>query len=223
LLVPGLDLYGTSKLGDLGGTGAIDFIDLARSREGHLLLAIGELHGQSIGSAMLVASARGALRASLQDNQLLDVALERVNRTFTGESGVIMTLLLMRISGDSGEIVFSSAGHDPGFIYDPDSNEFTNLVGMQHALGKLETVDYRMSTHRGFKSGQVLVLTTTGIIETRSATGEEFGAARLQELIRRNALRPAVQIGRELESALSAFRGTTQSSEDVTYIVVRAV
>jgi phosphoserine phosphatase RsbU/P len=223
--VPGLDVYGTTRLRDPDGGESLDILDMAGTREGHLVLAIGDALSHGEGTAMLMGSARGALRAALVGNQRLDAAMERVNRTLctSTDNHLLMSLLLMRIDPETGEVIWSSAGHDAAIIYDSHEDRFIELEGAEIPLGKMESVDYRTHSHAGFASGQLLVLGTDGIWETRNPQGDEFGKQRLQQVIRENALRPSVQIGRELEAALAAFRGELPVSDDVTYVVVRFV
>jgi serine phosphatase RsbU (regulator of sigma subunit) len=231
--VPGLDIYGTTRLRDrdsdsespLDSSASLDILDMASTREQHLVLAIGDALSHGEGTAMLMGSARGALRAALVGNQRLDAAMERVNRTLCTSPGnhLFMSLLLMRVDPKTGEIIWSSAGHDPAIVYDSHEDKFVELEGAEIPLGKMEDVDYRTHSHAGFASGQVLFVGTDGIWETRNAQGEEFGKQRLQKLIRENALRPSVQIGREIEAAIAEFRGEAPTADDLTYVVVRYV
>ncbi|MFT3785872.1 MAG: PP2C family protein-serine/threonine phosphatase [Tepidisphaeraceae bacterium] len=178
-------------------------------------------------SARHCSSRRRAARCASTsvENQKLDQALERVNKTLTlaPDGAVSMTLLLMRVSPDAGRIEWCSAGHDPAILYDVEKDEFVELDGIQLPLGRVEDVDYRLQSRDEFKSGQLIVAASDGVWTTRNDAGEEFGKQRLRELIRQNALRPAIQIGRELESALTTFRGSEPMRDDATYVVVRRV
>ncbi|HQY88293.1 MAG TPA: cache domain-containing protein, partial [Tepidisphaeraceae bacterium] len=56
-----LDIHGVSRYCDQTGGDYFDFIELGESPTGELLIAVGDVMGHGIGSAMLMSSARGAL------------------------------------------------------------------------------------------------------------------------------------------------------------------
>jgi len=59
----GLDIAGRSKYCDAAGGDYFDFIDVANPRERAILIAVGDVMGHGISAALLMASARAALRA----------------------------------------------------------------------------------------------------------------------------------------------------------------
>jgi len=68
----------------------------------------------------------------------------------------------------------------------------------------------------------VLVLYTDGFTEcTHHASGEEFGLARLQRLVRRHVDRPAAEIVDLVFQAISRYAGSGHPEDDQTLVVVR--
>jgi sigma-B regulation protein RsbU (phosphoserine phosphatase) len=72
-----------------------------------------------------------------------------------------------------------------------------------------------------FTVGDVFLLATDGVWETRSATGEPFGKARLESLLARHARESARDILEAVLHDLSAFAHDTAPRDDVTVVVVR--
>ena len=71
------------------------------------------------------------------------------------------------------------------------------------------------------KPGQILVLTTDGVMETHNQKGEMFGKDRIKEVIRRNAGLDAEGIRRAIFNAVENFRGKAPQEDDITLVVVR--
>ncbi len=68
--------------------------------------------------------------------------------------------------------------------------------------------------------GDRLVLYTDGLTDTTGPSGEFFGAARLEEHLRRRAAAPAGTILTDLLAALEQFRGQTEPFDDLTLLVL---
>ncbi|MDP2319301.1 MAG: GAF domain-containing protein [Acidobacteriota bacterium] len=69
--------------------------------------------------------------------------------------------------------------------------------------------------------GDVFVFSSDGISEAFDEAGEEFGPARLFEVIERTHAKPAKEIVGELFGAVQAFCGDAEQSDDRTVVVVK--
>jgi serine phosphatase RsbU (regulator of sigma subunit) len=222
--VPGLDIYGTSKYCDATGGDYFDYVDVASTPEGDLLVVVGDVMGHGIGSAMLMASARGALRASLLANENLADALRRVNEILVhGESGLFMTLLLMRVDPGTGKVQWTSAGHDAAMIYSSSDGTIRELDGAEIPLGLMSGTDYQVYDASGLRKGDVMIVGTDGIWETKNAAGDEYGKDRMMQILKSNHAQPAAEIGSLLENDVAYFRDKAPIHDDVTYVIIRFV
>jgi serine phosphatase RsbU (regulator of sigma subunit) len=69
--------------------------------------------------------------------------------------------------------------------------------------------------------GEALVLVTDGILETRSPSGEEFGAAGVASVVRAQVRKPAAWIVSALFEALIDHSRETNLADDATVLVIR--
>ena len=76
------------------------------------------------------------------------------------------------------------AGHEPAIVYDANIDAFEELNGPGVILGVSEESVYKEST-RAIRPGQVILLATDGIHETRNAIGDMFGEKPDKETIAR--------------------------------------
>src|SRR5699024_11919658 len=66
----------------------------------------------------------------------------------------------------SGLLKFASAGHEPGFIYRNETNEFEEIKAKGLVLGVLKNTAYRQY-ELTLKKGDMIVLLTDGVTECR--------------------------------------------------------
>jgi sigma-B regulation protein RsbU (phosphoserine phosphatase) len=218
----GFDIVGASSYCDKTGGDYYDFIPLQSDRLG---VVVGDVSGHGIPSALLMTTARALLRQRSAMGGSLSGIITDVNRQFTQdveESGRFMTLFYSEIDSRTKSITWVRAGHDPALVYDPATDSFDMLQGNGMALGVV--ADMEFAEHRlQLKPGQVVVIGTDGIWESRNQTGEMFGKKRFGELIRKEVSTSAGEIVRSVLDAVAEFRKPGSQDDDVTLVVIRVL
>ena len=170
-----------------------------------------------------MTTARAFLRArTFQPGSLAQVVTD-VNRHLTAdlyETGRFMTLFYLTIDPAANRLGWVRAGHDPAMVFSLESGQFGELKGAGIPLGVDQDWRYEEATAL-IKPGQILVLTTDGIMETHNQKGDMFGKDRIKEVIRRNADLDADGIHRAVIDAVEDFRGKAPREDDVTLVVVK--
>lgn len=226
-VIDGLDIAGKSIYCDQTGGDYIDFIETQIEGNRTQIIAIGDVSGHGIPSALLMASARAFLRQRLALSGTLDQVVSDVNVQFCNDvqnTGRFMTLFVCALDLDNYTLKWIRAGQDPALLYDPTADKFAELEqdgGIP--LGVDETYIYKESTipKNTFKSGQILFIGTDGIWESRNENKEMFGKERIKKVIRDNKDAKAQKIMDNLLDDLDTFMGSCAYSDDVTLIVVK--
>ncbi len=224
LKIDGLDIAGKSLYCDETGGDYYDFIILDASKNKKIGVAIGDVSGHGIPSALLMATARSSLRQRLSfpgntARIITDVNLQLVHDI--EDSGQFMTMFFMTIDTANQKLQWVRAGHDPGIFYDPATDKFAELKGPGMALGVFEDFQYEMNERTGLTKGQIIVLSTDGVWEAHNPDGEIFGKNRLFEIIRRNATKKAQEIIETVFAALNQFQNNSKTEDDITLVVVK--
>ncbi|MBC7785796.1 MAG: SpoIIE family protein phosphatase [Burkholderiales bacterium] len=218
----GLEVAACSKYCDSTGGDYYDFIECASFPCHKTLIAVGDVTGHGIGAAMMMSSARGAVRASCRGAPSLGHILTQVNNVLAGGSrnGMFMTLLLVFVDTDTGYAHWTNAGHDPAIVFDPATDSFQELSSGDMPLGIESDVVYREFSRKCAQPGTILLLGTDGIWEARNAAGEMFGKQRLREIVRaHHASSESISDG--IKQAMQAFVGDAPLKDDVTFVVIR--
>ena len=220
--MPGIQIAGTSLYCDETGGDYFDFMEIERSGLRRLAAVIADVSGHGVSAALLMTSMRALLRArsSLPGGpQEIVRFLNRRISLDTEETGQFVTLFYLEVELQTRTVEWVRAGHEPAYLYRPRADRFETLDGQGAALGIEE--ESRYSINRTFvRSGNILVLTTDGIFETRRHR-EMFGRQRFMEVVRRNHHLDAVGIRDAVLAAIDDFRGRTRQEDDVTLVVIK--
>jgi serine phosphatase RsbU (regulator of sigma subunit) len=220
---PRLDVAGRSKYCDETGGDYFDFIDVSGLSPNSLLIAVGDVMGHGIPSALVMATARAALRTNALRRDGLADLMTRTNQVLAADNRHerFMTLSLVLIDAESRGVKWASGGHDPAIVFDPASRTFRELEGGELPLGVAEGVQYEEYQCDPLPAGSVLVVGTDGVWEMFDEAGQQYGKRRLQAVIQAHHASPAAEIAAALEADLKQFRGGVIPRDDVTFVIVK--
>jgi sigma-B regulation protein RsbU (phosphoserine phosphatase) len=193
------------------------------------LIVVGDALGHGISSALLMATARAALRASAAAPgplRLGDV-LARVNAVLChgARSGRFMTMMLLLLDAPTRSIRWARAGHEPFILYNPLNDTFIKPPGGGLPLGIEPAVTYEEQRYEGLEPGTLLVAATDGLFEAQNPAGEMFGRERVRDVLREvaGAGAAAQSIVDRLDAELTHFLAGAAVRDDVTFVVIRVL
>lgn len=221
--VSGLDIAGTSIYCDETGGDYFDYITQTTFGKQAIAIVIGDVTGHGIAAALLMTTGRALLRSRLDQSGSLDQIITDVNRHLFDEDleGRFMTMLCLVVDPEQRHACWVGAGHDAALVYDPATDQFSEWSGEDPPLAVI--ADYRFTECRTdhWPDGAIITVGTDGIWEQRNPAGEMFGKARLCEVIRAHADRPAAEIVTAITDTLTRFRSSVDQTDDVTVVVIR--
>lgn len=225
--LPGFDIAGTSLYSDATGGDYFDFLEATHARQNRFGVIIGDVTGHGVAAALLMTTARAFLRMrSFQPGSLASV-VDDVNRLLcadVGDSGRFMTLFYLAIDTEKKRLHWVRAGHDPIILYDAATGVVTDIPDQGGPpLGIVTGARYAENSTAGFAPGQVALLATDGLWESRNAAGEMYGKDRVRESLRRNADKPAAAIVTAVLGELQRFLGPDQPDDDVTLVAIKVL
>ena len=210
----GFEVYGKSiPSAEMGG----DLIDVIAS-DGSLLVYIADVSGHGLAAGQLMGMLKTAMRLAVQFGQTPVVLLESADRVLPGLKGPDMyaTLALLQFDG-SAEAEYSSAGHVPILHYRYRSRDTAALSMEQFPLGLIPGGCYA-SQRVMYSSGDLFLLLTDGISEVPNEKDEDFGLARLEQLLTQHAAQPLPQIW---DLIMTGVRQHGIQQDDQTLLLVR--
>ncbi len=230
---PGVVRYGALRIGgycspasSCGG----DWWMHRRLSGERVLVVIGDATGHGIHSAMIAATARGAVEAltALDDNlaspeqalRAIDSAIRNV-----GEHHVLMTAFAAILDGATGALHYANAGQNFPYVLrrgaDGKLADAAILATAGNPLGDREiSVEIRTGT-RTMSAGDVFVCFTDGLVERSNATGHMFGDRRLVRVLRgkdADQEHSLDELCKHVTEAVESYAGGEPASDDVTFV-----
>jgi len=206
-----------------------DFYDFFMVDDKHLCFVIGDVSGKGIPASLFMAVSRALVRAVTNmtrtyanNGRLPEEVLTRVNQELCRENDVLMfvTLFYGILDTQTGEIVYSTAGHNPPFVLSP----LRGVLPLQHLhaspLGVKSATQYRSHTIT-LRAYETLFLYTDGITEALDTEGQLFSEPRLQ-LFLQNCLHGTAEVlARDTLSEVKKFSGGAPASDDMTVLALK--
>jgi phosphoserine phosphatase RsbU/P len=222
-IVPGLDIAGKSVFCEGAGGDYYDYIVTEPKNAHKIGLAVGDVSDHGLPSALLMATARAALRQRANQSGPLSAIVTDVNRQLSQDvedSGRFMSLFFCEIDAKKQHLTWVRAGHDPALIYDSATETFNTLEGEGLPLGVFEESSYEQ-LQTPVQAGQILIIGTDGIWETRRSQGDLFGKKRLKAIVQKHAHRSAKEIVEAIFEAVAQFCHPLKPDDDVTLVVAK--
>ena len=222
--VQGLDIAGRNVSCDEIGGDYFDFLWRRENPDGPFSVAVGDITGHGVDSALLMTAARAFLRMRASQPGTMSEIITAMNRHLTRdvlESGRFMTLFYLTVDPKQDRIEWVRAGHDPAILYDPQPDAFEELRGSGMALGVNDTFKYVENYRDGLTNGQIIAIGTDGIWEAFNKKGKMFGKQRFKDIIRQNARAGADDILNAVYRELSKFTQGQKSEDDITLVIVK--
>jgi serine phosphatase RsbU (regulator of sigma subunit) len=217
--VLGFDLAGhNAACRGVGG----DYYDFLPRGEGRATLALGDVAGKGMPAALMMSSLQARVQVLIDDRQDLATLMSRLDRSIAVHCPMnrFITLFLCQIDSAGNELAYCNAGHNPGLVVRRDG-EVRMLPATGTALGLLPERGYE-NRSEPFERGDLLALYSDGVTEALRGD-EEFGVARLAELLVAHRDDPAREIVASINRALVDWGGPGPAEDDVTVLIARRV
>jgi serine phosphatase RsbU (regulator of sigma subunit)/anti-sigma regulatory factor (Ser/Thr protein kinase) len=160
-----------------------DWYDVVDLEDGRIALIVGDCVGHGLPAATVMGQLRSACRALLLDHPSPRAALCGLDRFAARLPGAQCTTVVCAVlDPDTGELVYSSAGHPPPILVDADGITRTLEDGHTIPVG-LRPERPRPEAHVTVPAGATLLLYTDGLVERRGSSLDD-GIARAAVLVR---------------------------------------
>jgi sigma-B regulation protein RsbU (phosphoserine phosphatase) len=222
--IEGLDIAGSSIYCDETGGDYYDFIISDANEDAQIGIAIGDVSGHGISSALLMAAVRSSLRQRSSLPGGVANIISDVNRQLVHDvedSGQFVTMFYLIIDPIKMNLQYVRAGHDPAIFYDPNTDAFEELGGTGMALGVDKNWYVKAYTKTALKNGQIIFLSTDGIWEARNLQGEMFGKEPIYDIIRNNSSLSANEILDAMIESLKSFQKGAKIEDDITLVIIK--
>ena len=217
------EVYGISCPSEkVGG----DLVDALCLPNGDAVAYLADIAGHGLQAGILMGMLKTAARTALLEAGQRDAAhtlpllLSRLNTVLPDvkEPHMYATFTGFRLCGD-GSVHYALAASPPILHWHASGSALSHLEEEQFPLGLLPIAGFdgqKLKT----APGDLLVVATDGILEVCDKGEEEFGLARLKDVIETHAKAPLFELAKRI---LEAANGFGKQADDQTILIVRCL
>jgi serine phosphatase RsbU (regulator of sigma subunit) len=199
-----------------------DYFDYVDRGGGKHWLVIADVSGKGTGPALLMASIQAGLHAlaGLGEISLEDLAGRLNGIVFRStETNRYVTAFFSCLDCATGEMEYVNAGHCYPILL-RHTGEVERLKEGGSVVGLFPDLDVD-SGRTKLEKGDLLVMYTDGLSETRNPEGDEFEDDRILAALRGMVGRPSREIVARLVAGVRVFAADAGLSDDLTLMVVQ--
>ncbi|MBD3221994.1 SpoIIE family protein phosphatase [bacterium] len=199
-----------------------DYYDVIARDDGRLALVIADVSGKGMPASLLASNLQASLRAQCELSDSPADILARVNRQLHAatDSMHFATAFLAFLDPRTRRLVYCSGGHDAPVLVDREGR-VRRLDEGGLPLGAFDFGEYTEGEVE-LDEGDLLLLYTDGLTETKSPDGEdEFGIERLDLFLRDHRHLDLAKLLPRIDQELQLFRGRREAEDDITLVAIK--
>ena len=220
--IPGLDIAGYNTASrSVGG----DYYDFFTDGSDQAALILADVSGKGMPAALMVMALQARVQPLFETLPVtpgaLKTAMDRLNRLTTANCplGRFITLFACVLDGQSGQLEWSCAGHNPPLIVRAKGTS-EMLEGGGPIMGVFEDSDYEQQRAQ-LASNDLLAIYSDGVTEACSPTEEEFDMDRLAKVLIAHRTETAEQIAQAVAHAVQEWTAGAPPADDITVVIAK--
>jgi len=198
-----------------------DLFEVLRLGSDRVLVAVGDVSGKGIPSALFMAVAMTLLRSLARQGNPLETILRQLNDELLAQNprGMFVTLQCLMFDLAARSVTCASAGHHGAVRIVPGEPPGLVFTSSGRVLGLMPSEDVASET-LPLKAGETLVLFTDGVSEAFNPDDELFGENRLLSYLQGANGSSAQQTTLGVLDAVRRHAGAAKQSDDITVVSV---
>jgi sigma-B regulation protein RsbU (phosphoserine phosphatase) len=195
-----------------------EFIPVDRQHAGFL---VADVSGHGVPAALIASMIKVAVQSVAAWAHDPAELLRRLGGALQGHlRGQYVTAAYLWLDTETRTARYSAAGHPPLIHWRAATGTVTRIESNGLLFGVAADSDYPACAIP-FDLGDRFLLYTDGLTEPENATGEPFGDARLEQVLRECQAKPAEELARALLAAITAWRpASVAQQDDITFLII---
>lgn len=202
-----------------------DFFDVvsgAKLGQGRTGMILGDVSGHGVPAALLAATARAYVRGALLEGVDLHSAITATNLRIHEDAGDTRFIVVLGAFFDASahtlEVV--AAGH-PSYLLRNNASEFETINAQGIPLGIDSDVEFPQLRFDSIGNGDLFLIASDGIWESRNSNDEEFGIERLLNIVCEHRNDDLEQIIDQIFDQISAWHESSDPKDDCTIVIAK--
>lgn len=197
-----------------------DFYDVFEEESGKVAIVLGDVSGKGVPAALLVSVLHGAIRSSTAPQH--EFACERISRMLCERTACerFATLFWGVFDPSTKRLRYVNAGHAAPMLVRHDGECVERLCEGGPVLGLLPSARYSAGIVE-IDAGDTLIVYSDGVIEAENKFEEEFGEARIAEIVSNDPKGAPETLCERILAQVTAFTSPQVPQDDCTLMIVK--
>jgi len=217
------EIFGVTVPAQIVGGDFYDYLKIGEA-EDRIGIVVGDAASKGLGAAAEAMYISGAIRMAsnfqIKISPMMSQMNQLVNKIFSDDK--FASLFYGEISDDKkGLFLFANAGHNPPMFYRKKLNDIVYLNATGPLLGPAPNAKFE-TDHINFRSGDVLLIYTDGVVEAANDKFEFYGEERLSNIFMQNLDKTPKEMALLiLEDVIKFSTSESQYQDDKTIVVIK--
>ncbi|MDH5467146.1 MAG: SpoIIE family protein phosphatase [Candidatus Aminicenantes bacterium] len=199
-----------------------DLYDFFFIDDDHICFMIGDVSGKGVPASLFMAVTKTLFKANTGEGIRPDEILVRLNNELSrdNDSCMFVTIFCGILNTKTGEVLYSSAGHNPPLFLCRDKEaEYLGTPG-GIAVGALEGLSFK-TERLVLHPGECLFMYTDGVTEAANLRDELFSEKKLRDDLSPLRDRPIKDIVSSLMEKIEDFSQGAPQADDITVMILK--
>ncbi len=205
-----------------------DYYDYILSpNEKELFLCIGDVSGKGVAAGLVMATVRTILHSLVRvKDSPWEIINDINNYLYSSYKDAVtprfMSLILIKWSLDSNQLLVSGAGHGVFYLHRASSGEIEEVDSGGVILGIAEDISrFKNEVEIDIRPKDTILMFTDGVTEAYNEQEEQFGELALKEFFKRMIAKEPKQILEGIYSEIKTFMKSKDQHDDITMVSIR--
>lgn len=199
-----------------------DFYDFHFIDENHLCFVMADVSGKGVPAALMMAVTKTLLKSRASNDKSPASILTDVNNEIAkdNDSYMFITVFLAILNTNTGELIYSNAGHNPSYIISNENKKLTKLGDLHGpVIGAMEGMTYG-ETKLLLKKNDIVFSYTDGVTESHNINAELYSDPRLEELLENGDYDSSETLTKLVIQSVKDFEGEAEQFDDITAMAI---
>lgn len=197
-----------------------DYYHFIHETDSSIGVAVADIIGKGVPAALCMSMIKYAMDSipdqKLQPNKLLGNLNKVVEQNIS--DNMFITMVYGTYDLRENKFVYAGAGHEPGFYYRHNDNQFEDLITKGLVLGLTKKATYK-NYSKSVNKGDIIILLSDGVTECRTEDGF-VERQDIENLIRKYVHLPAQQIAESVYEEIEKIQNF-RLKDDFTLMIIR--
>jgi hypothetical protein len=202
-----------------------DYFDFIRASDQGIGIIVSDISGIGVNSSIYSILLKSGTQAGINESHSTAAMMQNLNRLLCDYSrgkGGLVTAYYTYFDFKSMRIMYTNAGFPAMDVYRIDKSNFDTMDTEGIPLGYDASITYGAG-RTNLQKGDIGVLYTKTLINSKNQKGEEFGLLRLRGLISENRMRNASDIADLIRRSFQSFMGLVTPYSDVILLIFKVM